>query len=318
MDNQCFDIFMNYDLPFETYFNDCINHDDLRHEDLEIIWVIKGSATIINGDKTYLMTSQTVFLIHTNTRHAIYSEPGSVIISYRLKKAYLKEKGLHFEKIPYKEQVHSFEALAMKYHQVPLLIVQIVKLLLKAEHKDVTRYKLIGYYNMFIHELYNMMLKEKYLDVKTKDYDEYLNRIHLIVDYTYQHFKEKITLEDIARITKLSKYRVSHFVKEALGIPYKVFLQNARFEHALKLLKETKLSIKDIIKSSGFSDHKYLTSLMKKRYQITPLKYRKLMIENKILHTFDASIYDFLQELKQCIRRIESDRAFQKIFGIRI
>lgn len=313
LDNKCVDIFKYYNLPFETYFNDCINHESLHHDELEIIWVIKGSAQITVNNEAFLLMSQTVFFIHTKKPHAIESAPGSVIISYRLKQAHLIENGLNFDRIPYRERVYTFEQLASKYHQVPLLVVQIIKLLLLDDHKEETKIKLIGYYNMFIHELYNMMLKEKYLDIKTKDYDDYLNRIHLIVDYTYKNFKKKITLDDLANITKLSRYRVSHFVKESLGIPYRTFLQNSRFEHSLKLLKETKLSIKEIVHHSGFSDHKFLTTLMKKRYNITPLQYRKLMVENQLTHSFNESVYDFIHELKQCIRRLESDIEFNKI-----
>lgn len=257
MDIHCVDIFKHYNLPFETYFNDCINHELLLHDEIEIIWVIKGTAQITVEKTTFFMTSQTVFFIHTKRLHAIISAPGSVIVSYKLNQVHLVENGLHFEKISFKERVYTFEELAIKYHQVPLLVVQIIKLFLFQDYKEETRIKLIGYYNMFIHELYNMLLKEKYLDIKTKDYDDYLHRIHLIVDYTYKNFRNKITLDDLANITKISRYRVSHFVKETLGISYRQFLQNSRFEHAIKLLKETKLSIKEIVQKSGFSDHKF-------------------------------------------------------------
>jgi AraC-like DNA-binding protein len=296
MQEKCFDIFNEYDLPFETYFASCINHDDIQHDELEIIWVVRGNAKITCNGKDYVMTSQTVFLVYMNHLHSVHSEQGSIIISYRLKKSYLHKNNLFFEKIPFIERVYSFEELSLKYRQVPLLIVQIVKLLLSEEKKDFVRYKIIGYYNMYIFELYSMLLKEKYLDVKSIDYDEYLNRIHLIVEYTYEHFNEKISLEDLSNLTNISTFRLSHFIKDALGISYRQFLMHSRFEHALKLLKETKLSVIEIAEKCGFSDHKYLNKMMKLRYNLTPLKYRKLILERIRNSKLSTETYDFLQE----------------------
>jgi AraC-like DNA-binding protein len=218
--------------------------------------------------------------------------------------------------VPFLDRLYTFEELAIKYRQVPLLIVQIIKLLLSEEESDIIRYKIIGYYNMYINDLYHMLLKERYLDIKHVNYDGYLNRIHTIVEYTYSHYKEKISLEELALLTHLSRYRVSHFIKEALGINYRDFLQNSRFEQALKLLKETNLSVVEIAYNSGFSDHKYLNAIMKKRFNTTPLKYRKSLLTKNTCTELSTSTYDFIQELKSCIKKIEEDKQFENLFGL--
>ena len=312
----CYDVFEEYNLPFATYLAEYIDHENVVHEELEIIWVIKGSALITCEGKEFLMTDQTVFLVYMYKEHSVKSEKGSIIISYRLKKEHLHKHGLFFEKVPFVDRLYTFEELAVKYRQVPLLIVQIIKLLLSEEESDIIRYKIIGYYNMYINDLYHMLLKERYLDIKHVNYDGYLNRIHTIVEYTYSHYKEKISLDKLAEITLISRYRVSHFIKEALGISYRDFLQNSRFEHALKLLKETDKSVIEIAKNSGFSDYKYLNSIMKKRFNTTPLKYRKSILVRNRCTELSTSTYDFIQELKLCIKKIEEDKRFKNLFGL--
>jgi len=202
MEKNCQDVFSAYKMPFETYFYKCVNHDKSTHQDMEIIWVLKGNAYInLNGEE-HVVSANHVFLVYMNQEHQIQSDSDSVIIAFRIDNDYLHKKSLYFEKIPYRPRVCSFEYLADKYRQVPMLLVQIVKLLLSEENTDLIRHKIYGYFNFYVHELYNMLLKERYLDIKTIDYDEYLFRVHKIVEYVYHHFQEKIKLEDIAKVTK--------------------------------------------------------------------------------------------------------------------
>ena len=113
------------------------------------------------------------------------------------KKEHLTKNNLFFERIPFMQRVYTFQELVNKYHEVPLLIAQLLKLLISDNPSPLIRYKIIGYYNMFIYELYNMLLKEKYLDIKKINYDEYLIRIHSIIEYTHNHYSEKISLEKL-------------------------------------------------------------------------------------------------------------------------
>lgn len=314
----CHDLFKAYDLPFETYLSEYIDHENIIHEEIEIIWVIKGSALITCQGQEFLLTEQTVFLVFMYREHSIKSEKGSIIVSYKLKKEHLHKQNLFFEKVPFSHRIYSFDEVSTKYRQVALLVVQIIKLLLSEEISDLTRYKIIGYYNMYIMELYQVLIKEKYLDIKHINYDKYLNRIHLIVEYTYKNFKNKITLDQLAEIANISRFRVSHFIKDALGITYSDFLQNARFEYALKLLKETNLSVVEVARDSGFSDYKYLNKLMKERFNVTPLVYRKKThIENRCSQ-LSTTTYAFIEELKACVRKLEEDPKIKSLLGIEI
>lgn len=312
----CKDVFKDYELPFETYFAQCINHENEVHEEMELIWLIRGSAKIICDGKEYLLTSQTIFMIYMNKVHSISSSEDSIIISYRFKKDHLRKNNLAFETIPFMQRVYSFKELAYKYHEVPLLISQLIKLLITKKPSPIIRYKIIGYYNMYIYELYNFLLKEKYLDVKKLNYDEYLIRMNSIIEYTNQHSHKKISLEELSELTGVSTFRISHFVKEYLGISYREFLQNSRFENAIKRIKETKDSIAEIAKKSGFSDIKYLNQLMKEKFHMTALKYRKLIQERVNQVDAEANISEFIKELQICLQRIEEDRDFQDTYGL--
>lgn len=314
MNQCCNDIFRSLNLPFETYFVECVNHDCCEHEDLEIIWVLKGQAKIRMKDKCYALHAQDVFLVFMNTKHSVEVDPGSITISLRLKHEHLEARGLYFNKIPFREKVFSFNYLAHKYEQVPLILMQMLKILLSGERKETVYYKLIAFYNFYIFELYNMLIKDYTLDVKTIDFKKYHHRSHMIVEYIHQHYKERITLDDLAALTGLSTYRVAHFIKESLGITMKELIANVRVEKAINLFKTTDLPTQTISKQVGFSDYKYFTQAIKKRYKLTPLQCRKRIqtIDTKI--QFDPNQVPFIEEIKECLNHLEQTNKMNHVF----
>ncbi len=268
------DVFKEYDLPFRTYFAKCIEHDCDVHNEIELIWLIKGNATVNCNNRVYHLNDQSIFMIYMNQQHSVKTSEGSILISFRFKKEHLELNNFAFENIPFTNRIYTFKELSDRYHAVPLLITQIIKLLIEPFASPSIRYKIIGYYNMFLYELYHMMLKEKYLDVKTRNSDPFLIRIHTLVEYIYEHAHEKITLDALSKLTNVSTYRLSHFIKDSLGISYSEFLQNTRFDNALWHLENTDYLVQDIAKLCGFSDTKYLNQMMKGRYNMTASKYR--------------------------------------------
>ena len=310
------DVFQEFELPFETYFATCIEHPNEIHEEMELIWLIRGSAVICCEGKEFFLTDQSVFMIFMYRQHSIKTSEGSILISYRFKKEHLRRNNLFFETIPFEHRVYTFKELSNVYHQVPLLISQIQKLLISKSPSPIVRYKIIGYYNLFLYELYNMMLKEKYLDIKKRNYDLYLLRIHSLIEYIYDHAHEKISLETLAKTVNISTFRLSHFIKESLGISFSEFLQNTRLEYALKALKATDLPIIEVAKQAGFSDVKYLNQMLNERFNMTALKYRKIVRKSKTNGCNPVQISDFIEELKICLKQIEEDQNFSDTYGL--
>jgi len=313
----CIDEFEALDLPFKTYISTCIEHDEEMHEEMEFIWVLEGKVTIVCEKKTYELTSDMVFMIYMNQKHSIYSESDSLMFSFRLKKAYLMEHHLHFDKIPFKNRIYLFEELAQKYHAVPLIIAQIIILLKTPNPSPNIRYKIIGYYNMYIYDLYSVRMKDRYLDIKKKNYDEYLIRFHTIMEFINQNYQHPITLNSLAELVDVSTFRLSHFIRDQLGISFQEYLQNIRFEQALKDLKNTSLSINTIVKKCGFSDPKYLNALMKKKFHITALKYRSIMKNRDSGSINEFNYPKLLSELTERLHQIDKGTYMRDTFGLK-
>jgi len=274
-------------------------------------------VTIVCEKKIFELSSDNVFMIYINQAHSIQSTPNSLMFCFRLKKQYILDHHLRFDKLPSPNRIFSFQELAQKYHAVPLIISQIILLLKTQKPNPNIRYKLIGYYNMYIYDLYSVRLKERYLDVKKKNYDIYLIRFHTVIDYINKNFKQPISLNTLANLVQISPYRLSHFIQDRLGISFQEYLQNIRFEYALKELKNTNLPISEIVRNSGFSDPKYLNRLMKKKFHVTALKYRSLMRinENNDIEPFNYP--KLLEELSVRLHQIDKGIYMRDTFGLK-
>lgn len=306
MNQECTDVFAEFELPFETYFFKGIDHTMQIHDETELIWVMNGTMTIVCDGKQYVLTAQTLFMVNAYQTHTVQSSPDSMIICYRFKKEHLQKNNQSFEGMYFINRVYTLDELVIKYREVPLLIGQLLDLLITVNPSTLVRYKIIGYYNMLIYELYTMLLKERYMDIKKRDIPIYLERLNEIVEYINLEFLHKICLDDLAKQIGISRFRLSHFIKEYIGISFRDYISNMRLEYALRLLKDSDLCVMDVTKLAGFSDIKYLNKLLKERFHLTALKYRKKIREQMKQRKLDESdAHDFFYELKQCLKRLE-------------
>jgi AraC-like DNA-binding protein len=317
MIQECRDEFKHFQLPFQTFFNVCTTHDEAVHDELEFIWLFEGEISIMCNQKSFKLTPNHVFMFYIGQKHAMTSSGNTVSIAFRLNGDYINEKKLNFEKIPFESRVYTFEELANKYHEVPLIMSQLI-LLMKSKTLDTNiRYRLIGYYNMYLHNLYSVRRKERYLDIKKKNYDQYLLRYYSINEYIRKNYHKKIELKPLADLVGISTFRLSHFMHEILGVSLQEYISNIRVDRALLLLRNTSIPISEIVIQCGFSDQKYLNNEVKKRFHVTASTYRKIMLDNLHFGIPGFNFSHMIKELSYQLHRIQDEAFVLDTFGLK-
>jgi transcriptional regulator GlxA family with amidase domain len=99
--------------------------------------------------------------------------------------------------------------------------------------------------------------------------------IEQIIEYSFKHYLDKVTLEEVAAIANMSVPNFCRFFKKNIKKTYFDFLRELRISHACKLLTTTTAPILDICYESGYKSWAHFSKQFKEVKQQTPSQYRK-------------------------------------------
>lgn len=104
--------------------------------------------------------------------------------------------------------------------------------------------------------------------------NSYTNMIEEIITYINEHFTEEIRVDNLAKKAGLSKYHFIRTFKKETGFTPHEYIFNTRIATAKYLLKNSRLSVKDICFATGFSCESVFCGAFKKSQGLTPIQYR--------------------------------------------
>lgn len=250
------------------------------HNYIEMIYLCQGNIThIINGSEV-IMNEGDILLLNRTSRHGVKAagrndiginflilpeffdtaldmlEKDNVIADFLV--GFLRKGGgetqyLHFE---LKDNL-----------QIGNLIENLIYNLVFEENKNnIINKATMGL--IFMHLLGNIKnLRQEaptnYEDVAIRSALNYINQ-----------FYKTATLTELSANMNSSIPTMSRFIKKETGLTFKQLLQNKRFEVAVKLLRETTLSISDIITAVGYENNSYFHRRFRELYGMSPGEFR--------------------------------------------
>jgi len=252
------------------------------HPEFQITAIVKGEGIFYAGNGMTSFTEKDVFIIGTNVPHLFkcsqeyytHDSPG------------VKGISLFFDELSFGKSFFEIKEMDSLKH------------LLLASYKVV---KISGASNEMIFNqivetplLQNTQLVITFLEILALAHDAektYLNgdnynislstneggRLNKVLDYTFKHFREVISIPQIAKIAYLSRSQFSAFFKRHTGKSYIRFLNELRIENACILLKNKSATIEQVCYEVGFQNVSNFIRQFKKIKGSTPSQYRKSM-----------------------------------------
>lgn len=111
-------------------------------------------------------------------------------------------------------------------------------------------------------------------------------RINQIYNYTFEHFQEEITVDEVAKAANISRNYFCRYFKAQTQKTYWQFLLEVRIGYACKLLLENKLSVSEICYLCGFNNLSNFNRHFKSIVHMAPLSYQKQYLGASSLTTF--------------------------------
>ena len=97
----------------------------------------------------------------------------------------------------------------------------------------------------------------------------------LVRRYIDNHFKENLTLDQLADMVHISKYYLSHAFRKEFDTSPISYLIARRIQESRFLMRETDLSLSQIAQILGFSSLSYFSQSFRRLEGVSPIEYRK-------------------------------------------
>jgi YesN/AraC family two-component response regulator len=98
--------------------------------------------------------------------------------------------------------------------------------------------------------------------------------IQKVVGLIQQRYWDHLSLSQLAGEVAMSKYRLSHRFRAAMGVTFRSYLLRVRLERAKELLSRTPATITEVALAVGFGDLPRFDKLFKRHTGLTPSAYR--------------------------------------------
>ncbi|MBR5153032.1 MAG: helix-turn-helix transcriptional regulator [Clostridia bacterium] len=126
---------------------------------------------------------------------------------------------------------------------------------------------------IYLHNIIILFMRN--LKEEAPIYAEELSLMKKSREYIRKHFKEQITLDDVATYTGYTNAYFSRKFHAVFGESYKSYLIRLRCEYAQEMLTNTNLSVTEICYKSGFASISNFQKSFKEICGVTPKAWRK-------------------------------------------
>jgi AraC-like DNA-binding protein len=265
-----------YDFPLNIKIVS-VDEDPLNyHQDVELVYVLKGEIRLKNGSCEYILPEGGIFTNNGKEVHGFSGTDKDNIV------AIIHISNLYFTKYYPELTLSSYRTFTPKetdsrFDQLRKLALSIISLYLKKSigHKQEcidTTIELID----FLNRNFNFFAIKDGL-VVSPHYDDLvlIERMSRIIPYIYEHHSEKISLDELSEMEHLSIFYISHMIKTCTGLSFREFLCFARVEYSEMLLLDPASKVNTVAKEVGFSTTAYYEKFFKQWFGILPEEHKK-------------------------------------------
>ena len=231
------------------------------HEDIELVYVKKGEATAYCNGVKYKLYDNCFFMVFPNQiHHYVESVIGEYIVLKINPSQLLSFNKVFLEGEPVSSLWHFNEG--EDDNTVYLM------------ETALTEFKRDGHspiIDAYLTALFGKLFKFYEIEKSKVSRDTVLK----ILQYCSEHYKERITVSEVANDLSISRSTVSHIFSARLGINFCEYINSLRLTEAEQMLKNANYSVTEISDVAGFSDVRTFNRAFLNRYGVSPSVYRK-------------------------------------------
>ena len=237
------------------------------HPFTELFYVVDGKGEFNIQGQRFPVKANDFVIINPQEEHTELSSPDEP-----LEYIVLGIRGLSFSNLtPVSEGGHPFSFFNLRDEQKDILRY------LNAMVQEATSQQMS--YELVCHNLLEILLikilRHQHFDLEVGKQSKATKDISFIKHYLETYYHESIQLEDLASMTHLSRFYISHSFKKEIGMSPMEYLIDIRIKESKILLRTTNYSISQVADIVGFTTPTYFSKQFRKSTGISPTDYRE-------------------------------------------
>lgn len=237
------------------------------HPFTELFYVVDGKGEFNIQGQRFPVKPNDFVIINPQVEHTELSSPDEP-----LEYIVLGINGLSFSNLtPVSEGGHPFSFFNLRDEQKDILRY------LNAMVQEATSQQMS--YELVCHNLLEILLikilRHQHFDLEVGKQSKSTKDISFIKHYLETYYHESIQLEDLASMTHLSRFYISHSFKKEIGMSPMEYLIDIRIKESKILLRTTNYSISQVADIVGFTTPTYFSKQFRKSTGISPTDYRE-------------------------------------------
>ena len=301
------------------------------HSGVEILILLKGRIDMSCNSEVFTMEPLDTIIISPQVGHATLAlEEDTTALVIHVGKDFFQQFDPNFGMYQFvlrsdeSNRYNSFFT-TLRHHAAMMMLLMV------NGESPTNRLDVEYHYLSLVSDIYKEINKVKSIHVHTKPVDITVATFDKMIAYIDENYKQKIELEDIAKIGGYNVNYTSQFFKRQLGVSFLEYLLRLRLREATVRLANSEDGVAHIASSCGFADIKAFNVAFKKHFHTTPSEYRKQAKEmgrktklhdwKEIISTQEEDIIDILQTYLPyqdvSIDKNRLDEANQKLQDVR-
>ena len=237
------------------------------HPFTELFYVVDGKGEFNIQGQRFPVKPNDFVIINPQVEHTELSSPDEP-----LEYIVLGIRGLSFSNLtPVSEGGHPFSFFNLRDEQKDIL--RYLNAMVQEATSQSMRYELVCHNLLEI--LLIKILRHQHFDLEVGKQSKATKDISFIKHYLETYYHESIQLEDLASMTHLSRFYISHSFKKEIGMSPMEYLIDIRIKESKILLRTTNYSISQVADIVGFTTPTYFSKQFRKSTGISPTDYRE-------------------------------------------
>lgn len=248
-----------------------------RQSSLEISYILKGSYEAVTADFSYVLNEKDMIVIAPYDIHMLHKkDPADVgiILTIHIDFSRMTDSMVGNLHTGFRTAVCTETKNRASYIQLRNKIGELASDLMTESHD-------LYHMNVIMMEILRIASSKESFSVDELPLDtNYHENYMKAIKYIDGHYKENLTLGEIAKQLSFSTSYTSKLMKRFTGIPFVKYLAYVRVRASLETLLEGRESIEKIAFDCGMPSSKAYTEAFRELYGIVPSAYRKQFQKN--------------------------------------